>query len=83
MLVTGISRGLAEALQKIREHWMRVQWYVAKDVVKDVRLRDVIERSSRTDRHRRREAPPRERLKEKLRLEEALHRHRPPAGLRF
>jgi len=56
---------------------------VTEDVVEDIRLRNVIERSRWTYRHRRREAAPRKRLEEQLRLEEPLHRHRAPAGLRF
>jgi len=64
MFVAGIRRRLAEALQKIREHWMRVQRHMPEHVVEDIRLGDVIERRCRADRHRGGEAPPRERLKE-------------------
>jgi hypothetical protein len=83
VLIARIGCRLAKALQEIGEYRMRMQWHVAEDVVEDVRLWDVIERSRWTDGHRRREAASRERLEEQLGLQESLHRDSPPAGLRF
>ena len=83
MFVTGVGCRLPEALQEIRKDRMRVQRHVAKDVVEDIRLGDVIERARRADRDGGRKASPRERLEEQLRFQEALDGDSPPSGLRF
>jgi hypothetical protein len=83
VLIARVGRRLAKVLQEIRKDRMRVQRHVPENVVEDVRFGDVIERIARADRYGGREATPRERLEEQLRLEKALYRHGTPAGLGF
>lgn len=56
---------------------------MSEDIVEDVRLRDVIKRIRRADRHSGREATQRQRPEEVLRLEKSAHGHRAPSSARF
>jgi hypothetical protein len=83
MFITRLRRSLPESLEEIGEDRMCVQRHVPEDVVENIGLGDVVERMARPDRHRGREATPRQRLEEQLRLEEALHRDSAPARFRL
>jgi hypothetical protein len=77
----GVRGDHAEALQEVREDRMCVQRHVSEDIMEDVWLRNVVERVSRADRHRSREAALGERLEEELRLEESAHGNCAPTSL--
>src|ERR1700682_1553924 len=66
LFVVGGGRNLSVALEKIGEARIGVQRDVAKDVVEDVRLRQIVELFALSYRHRRRKLSQRQALKKAL-----------------
>src|ERR687895_2603040 len=73
-------RQCAESLEKIGEHRVGVQWNVAKDIVEDVWLRQVVELFSRTHLERCWKTPALEASEELCGRDEATHADGRPAS---
>jgi len=73
---------LSIVLEKIREDGIRVERHVAKNVVEDVRLGQVIQLAPLSDGDRRRKLPERQALKKALGRDVARHRNGFPASRR-